>query len=122
MKNSDYIPEDFDPKEYEEFLTNLGREQMKFLEMEEQDSVACLRRNFMKMESAGVTFNDERKVGYIVHYAMLESEKLWAEFVDNGIQHAVLKLTTVMALLDKGLFEKMDAEDAVLGPRQDGQG
>ena len=116
------IPEDFDPKEYEDYLTKLGKEQMMFLDKEEQGHIDCMRRNIRNLEKAGVTFDDERKLGYITHYAMMESNKLLTEFAISGLQIAKSTMTTVLSVLNKCLIEKMEAEDAVLGPQQDGQG
>jgi hypothetical protein len=113
------MPEDFDPKEYEDYLTKLGKEQMKFLDKEEQGHIDCMRRNIRNLEKAGVTFDDERKLGYITHYAMMESNKLLTEFALSGLKIAGSKMTTVLSVLNKCLIEKMDAEDAVLGPGQD---
>lgn len=62
---------------------------------------------------------DERKLGYITHYAMMESNKLLTEFAISGLQIAKSTMTTVLSVLNKCLIEKMDAEDAVLGPGQD---
>lgn len=113
------IPEDFDPKEYEDYLTKLGKEQMKFLDKEEQDHIDCMRRNIRNLEKAGVTFDDERKLGYITHYAMMESNKLLTKFATSRLQIAKSTMTTVLSVLNKCLIEKIDAEDAVLGPHQD---
>ena len=113
------IPEDFDPQEYEDYLTKLGKAQMKFLDKEEQGHIDCMRRNIRNLEKAGVTFDDERKLGYITHYAMMESNKLLTEFAISGLQIAKSTMTTVLSVLNKCLIEKMEAEDAVLGPHQD---
>ena len=113
------IPEDFDPKEYEDYLTKLGKAQMNFLDKEEQGHIDCMRRNIRNLEKAGVTFDDERKLGYITHYAMMESNKLLTEFAISGLRVAKSTMTTVLSVLNKCLIEKMEAEDAVLGPHQD---
>lgn len=115
MKDSDYIPEDFDPKEYEDLMRPLGENIVSFLDKEERDRMDLLRRNIRLFERHGVKFDDEVKLGYINNYSMLESEKLWCEFATHGVKNAIGVLTTILSLLYKNLLEKIEAEDAVFG-------
>ena len=113
------IPEGFDKKEYEDYLTKLGR--MTFLEKEVQDHIDCMRRNIGNLKKAGVTFDAERKLGYIAHYSMMESDKLLTKFATSRPQVARSTMKAIFSVLNKCLFDKIDAEDAVHGPMQDGQ-
>ena len=119
MSDRNDIPEDFDPHEYEDFLTKCGWEQMTSLDKEEQDHIDCIRRNIRNLEKAGVTFDDERKLGYIAHYSMMESDKLLTKFATSRPQVARSTMMSILSVLNKCLLEKMEAEDAVLGPGQD---
>lgn len=114
------IPENFDPNEYGEYLTKLGKMEMDFLDKEEQQAISLMRKNYRELEKAGLRFDDEKKLGYITHFSMMESEKLWHEFAVNGIKSAVGAITTILSIMYKGIFEKIEAEDAVFGPRKDG--
>jgi hypothetical protein len=115
MKDSDYIPEDFDPKEYEDFMRPLGKKSVSFLDKEERDRIDLLRSNIRLFERHGVKFDDEVKLGYITNYSTLESEKLWCEFATHGVKNAIGVLSTILSLLYKNLLEKLEAEDAVFG-------
>lgn len=121
MNDRNDIQENFDPKEYEAFLTKCGWEHMVSLDKEEQDHIDCIRRNFRNLEKAGVTFDDERKLGYIAHYSMMESDKLLTKFATSRPQVARSTMMAILSVLNKCLLEKMEAEDAVLGPQQDSQ-
>ena len=119
MNDRNDIQEDFDPKEYEDFLTKCGWGQMASFDKEEQDHIDCIRRNIRNLEKAGVTFDDERKLGYIAYFSMMETDKLLTKFATSSPQVARSTMMTVLSVLNKCLLEKMDAEDAVLGPHQD---
>lgn len=74
-----------------------------------------IRRNIRNLEKAGVTFDDERKLGYIAYFSMMETDKLLARFATSRPQVARSTMMTVLSVLNKCLLEKMEAEDAVFG-------
>ena len=119
MNDRNDIQEDFDPKEYVDFLTKCGWEHMTSIDKEEQDHIDCIRRNIRNLEKAGVTFDDERKLGYIAYFSMMETDKLLTKFVTSRPQVARSTMMAILSVLNKCLLEKMEAEDAVLGPGQD---
>ena len=109
------IPEDFDPHEYEDYLTELGRDHTAFIDKQEQNSINIIRKNIRILKSKGVQFNDEIKMGFVTDFAIDEAKILWKMLAMKETEDAIGMLNTILSVLYKNILEKVEAEDAVFG-------
>lgn len=73
------IPENFDPKEYESLLKELGSSPSweEFFRITVQEGERALTDSKEKVESMGITLEGAKETGFLYHFSLEQANVLW---------------------------------------------
>lgn len=111
------VPENFDVKELEEMLVNLGSDPKitKFLTNAEEGGKTGIRETINNMKSLGIKFDQTKKMGLLADFSAAQAMHLWNDVKDKSEEEIITALTQLLMRYYYSIMETIEAEEIALG-------
>lgn len=111
------VPENFDVKEFEEMLVNLGSDPkiIDLLTNAEEGGKTGIRETINNVKSLGIKLDQTKKMGLLVHFSAAQAEHLWNHVKDKSEEEIIDAFAQSLMRYYYSIMETIEAEEIALG-------